>query len=80
MKIGAWGDTLMIAGGIAAGVSLLLWLILGGTTAGFTRTTMMPLLVMVLIWIAGIMLIAVLIAPVDFERFTNTLQSGAGLS
>ena len=65
MKVGAYGDTLLLIGGITAGAALLLWLILGGTRAGLSRTTVMPVLVMVIIWGAGLMLAALVIAPVD---------------
>ena len=68
VRIGAYSDTLLLIGGIAAGAALLLWLLLGGTRAGLSRTTLMPLLVMVLIWIACILLAVFLISPVNLAE------------
>ena len=67
-RIGAYGNTLLLIGGIAAGASLLLWLILGGTRAGISQTTLMPLLVMVVIWIVCILLAVFVISPVNLAE------------
>ena len=64
IKVGTMSDPFIIGGGSALGVALVLWLILGGTKAGLSRTTILPMLVMILIWAACIMLLAFVISPV----------------
>ena len=71
IKVGTMSDPFIIGGGSALGVALVLWLILGGTKAGLSRTTILPMLVMILIWAACIMLLAFVISPVSL---TDTVE------
>ncbi len=68
IKISLMSDSLMIGGGVAAVVALALWLILGGTKAGLSRATILPLMVMILIWAACVILLAYVITLVNLSE------------
>ena len=66
LEIGLHGELMMIIGGILAGLSLVLWLSLGGRASNFSRAANAPLLTMFIIWGICIVILSLVIPAVNF--------------
>lgn len=63
--IGANASLLMIVGGALAGVTLILWFVFGGASAGPGKTWLLPLLLVAVLLAAGIIVPCFLIEPIE---------------
>lgn len=66
LEIGLKSELLKIAGGILAGLSLLLWFALGGRASNLSRAANTPLLTMFIIWGICFVILALVIPPANF--------------
>ena len=66
LEFGLHSELLMIIGGILAGLSLVLWLSLGGRASNFSRAANAPLLTMFVIWGICIVILSLVIPAVNF--------------
>ena len=72
LQIGARSMLLVIAGGGLAVLSLILWLVLGGPSAGAVRSFFLPALIVALVLAAAaIVLMLLVVKPVDYETLSG---------
>ena len=79
LKVSLYSNLILIIGGAVCGVTLILWLILGGSFFKFSKTTLAPLLTMFIIWAICLVLVGYLLqAPNCFDiGVTYTLPQAA---